>query len=78
MTPLDQIRHQRTSRFLAQHDDVLVRHAVLAERYVVDDPNSALIKLCQLSELLAQDTRAFTVGIVVPEGETHQTLIDKL
>lgn len=27
--------------FLMQYDEVLVRHAALAERYVFDDPNSA-------------------------------------
>jgi len=37
--------------FLMQYDEVLVRHAALAERYVFDDPNSALIKLRQFGEL---------------------------
>jgi type I restriction enzyme R subunit len=31
--------------FLMKYDEVLVRHAALAERYVFDDPNPALIKL---------------------------------
>jgi type I restriction enzyme, R subunit len=39
--------------FLVTYDDVLVRHAALAERYVFDDPNSALIKLRQVAGLLA-------------------------
>jgi hypothetical protein len=38
--------------FLAKHDDVLVHHAAL------DDPNSALIKLRQFGELLAQHAAA--------------------
>ncbi len=29
---------------LAKHDDLLVRYAMLAERYIFDDPNSSLIK----------------------------------
>src|SRR5919202_6535379 len=40
--------------FLMKYDEVLVRHAALAERYVFDDPNSALIKLRQFGELLAR------------------------
>ena len=45
--------------FLAKHDDVLVRHAALAERYVFDDANSALIKLRQFAELLAEHCAAY-------------------
>ena len=52
--------------FLIQYDEVLVRHAVLAERYVFDDPNSALIKLRQFGELLAQHAAAYT-GIIIEE-----------
>ena len=37
--------------FLTKYDEVLVRHAALAERYVFDDPNSALLKLRQFTEL---------------------------
>ena len=33
--------------FLAKHDPLLVRFAAQAERYVIDDPNTALIKLGQ-------------------------------
>jgi type I restriction enzyme R subunit len=50
--------------FLVKYDEVLVRHAALAERYVFDDPNSGLIKLRQFAELLAQHAAAYT-GIVV-------------
>ncbi len=34
--------------FLEKHDEILVRHAALAERYVFEDPNSSLLKLRQL------------------------------
>jgi hypothetical protein len=44
--------------FLMQYDEVLVHHAALAERYIFDDPNSALIKLRQFGELLAQHAAA--------------------
>ena len=37
--------------FLTQYDEVLVRHAALAERYVFDDSNSALIKLRQFGDV---------------------------
>jgi hypothetical protein len=33
------------SRKLPKHDDLIVRYAMLAERYVFDLPNSSLIKL---------------------------------
>jgi hypothetical protein len=39
---------------LQAHDDQLVRLGMLAERYFADDPNTALLKLRQLAELLAQ------------------------
>ena len=56
--------------FLAKHDEVLVHHAALAERYVFDDPNSALIKLRQFGELLAQHAAAYT-GIAIEEREAQ-------
>jgi type I restriction enzyme R subunit len=63
--------------FLAKHDDVLLRHAALAERYVFDDANSALIKLRQFGELLARHAAART-GIAVEERESQQQIIDRL
>ena len=60
-----------------QYDEVLVRHAALAERYIFDDPNSALIKLRQFGELLAQHAAAYT-GVAVEEHESQRELIDKL
>jgi type I restriction enzyme R subunit len=63
--------------FLMKYDEVLVRHAPLAERYVFDDPNSALLKLRQLGKLLAQHAAAYT-GVVVEAHESQRDLIDKL
>src|ERR671923_2381591 len=62
---------------LVKYDEVLVRHAALAERYVFDDPNSALTKLRQFGELLAQHAAAYT-GIAVEEHESQHELLNKL
>ena len=45
-----------TSNFahLQEHDAQLLRLGMLAERYFPDGPNTALLKLRQLTELLAQ------------------------
>ena len=50
--------HSPNFSFLARHDDVLMRYGALAERYVFEDANSALIKLRQLAEGLAKRTAA--------------------
>ncbi len=63
--------------FLEKHDEVLVRHAALAERYVFEDPNSSLLKLRQLGELLCQHTAAYT-GIRIEERTSQRELIDQL
>ena len=63
--------------FLAKHDDVLVRHAALAERYVFDDANSSLIKLRQLAELLAEHCAAYA-GIAIDQQDTFLNVLDKL
>ena len=63
--------------FLAKHDGLLVRHAALAERYVFDDANTALIKLRQFSELLAQHAAANT-GIAVEESDSQLKVLDLL
>ena len=39
---------------LHEHDAQLLRLGMLAERYFPDDPNTSLLKLRQLTELLAQ------------------------
>jgi type I restriction enzyme R subunit len=63
--------------FLTKYDEVLVRHAALAERYVFDDPNSALLKLRQFGELLAQHAAAYT-GVAVEEHDSQLELINTL
>lgn len=63
--------------FLAKHDEVLVRHAALAERYVFDDANSALIKLRQFAELLAEHCAAYA-AIAVDERNSFLDVLDKL
>lgn len=40
--------------FLAAHSPLLVRYAAQAERYLFDDPSTALVKLRQFAELLAR------------------------
>lgn len=44
--------------FLSQHDPVLVKLAALAERFVFEDPNTALIKIRQLAETMAKGVAA--------------------
>ena len=43
---------------LAVHDAQLARLGALAEHYFPDDPNTCLLKLRQMGELLAQDIGA--------------------
>ena len=64
-------------QFLAKHDPVLVRHAALAERYVFDDANSALIKLRQFGELLSQCCAA-TVGMVLEPRDSFLDILNRL
>ncbi len=44
--------------FLAEHGEILDRHGALAERYISDDPNAALVKIRQLAETLARQLAA--------------------
>ena len=44
--------------FLQPHDEQLARLGLLAEKYLLDDPNTSLIKLRQYGELLAQTVSA--------------------
>ena len=41
-------------QFLQKHDPLLVRYEALAEKYVFEDPEGALVKLRTLVELLAK------------------------
>ncbi len=62
---------------LEQHDEQLLRLGMLAEKYFADDPNTCLLKLRQLSELLAQLVAARTGQLVAPE-ETQFDLLRRL
>ena len=67
----------RQFRFLAKHDVQLARLGALAERYFGDDPNTALIKLRQFAELLAQLTAAKTGQLTKPD-EPQSDLLRRL
>ncbi len=62
---------------LHQHDQQLVRLGMLAERYFADDPNTALLKLRQLTEVLAQ-ILATKVGIYTSREEAQHHLLYRL
>lgn len=62
---------------LEQHDEQLVRLGMLAERYFADDPNTALLKLSQLAEFLAQLVAA-KVGLYTSREEAQYDLLRRL
>ena len=62
---------------LAEHDEQLLRLGLLAERYFPEDPNTSLLKLRQLTELLAQHI-ATNVGTYVSVEESQYELIRRL
>ena len=68
---------QTNFSFLSQHDEQLVRLGRLAERYFPEDPNTCLLKLRQLAEVLAQLT-ATGVGIFLSADEGQYELINRL
>jgi type I restriction enzyme R subunit len=63
--------------FLARHDAVLVRVAALAERYFPDDPVTALMKLRQFGEVLAQLVAA-RAGVYTSPQEQQVELLRRL
>jgi type I restriction enzyme R subunit len=63
--------------FLEAHDEQLVRLGMLAERYFPDDPNTSLLKLRQLAELLAQLV-ATKVGVYTSREEAQYDLLRRL
>jgi type I restriction enzyme R subunit len=63
--------------FLSEHSTLLAQCVVQAERYVFDDPNTALIKLRQFGELLAQEVAART-GVEVFPVDNAITVLRKL
>jgi type I restriction enzyme R subunit len=52
---------------LEQHDEQLLRLAMLAEKYFAEDPNTCLLKLRQFAELLAKLVAARTGQLVASE-----------
>ena len=62
---------------LGEHDDQLLRLGLLAERYFPEDPNTSLIKLRQLAELLGQMIAA-KVGLYESAAETQFDLLRRL
>src|SRR5215467_4684568 len=68
-----------TSNFahLQEHDEQLLRLGMLAERYFPDDPNTAILKLRQLTELLAQLV-ATKVGLYRSPEEPQYDLLRRL
>jgi len=62
---------------LQAHDEQLVRLGMLAERYFADDPNTALLKLRQLAELLAQLVAA-KIGLYTSREEAQYDLLRRL
>lgn len=63
--------------FLERHDPLLVSLGALAERYFADDPTTALIKLRQFAETLAQHTAAH-LGLPQVTGEQQYELLQRL
>lgn len=63
--------------FLARYDGVLVRVAALAERYFPDDPVTALMKLRQFGEVLAQQIAA-RAAVFASADEPQADLLRRL
>ena len=62
---------------LQSQDEQLVRLGLLAEKYFPEDPNTCLLKLRQMAELLAQSLAAHVGLLNVPE-ETQYDLVRRL
>jgi type I restriction enzyme, R subunit len=62
---------------LQEHSEQLLRLGMLAEKYFTDDPNTCLLKLRQLAELLAQMV-ATRVGLFVSADEAQYELLRRL
>lgn len=70
-------RLQTNFAHLEQHDAQLVRLGMLAERYFADDPNTTILKLRQLAELLAQLVASRT-GLAGSDEENQFELLRRL
>lgn len=62
---------------LSEHDEQLLRLGMLAEKYFAEDPNTCLLKLRQLTELLSQ-LLAARAGLLVAPEETQFQLLRRL
>jgi type I restriction enzyme R subunit len=62
---------------LEQHDGQLLRLGMLAEKYFADDPNTCLLKLRQLAEVLAQ-LLASKSGLLPDQAENQFELLRRL
>jgi type I restriction enzyme, R subunit len=63
--------------FLGEHDGTLLEFAARAERYVLDDPNTTLIKLRQLAEEFAELAAAYN-KLYVGDEDGFSDLLRKL
>ncbi|MES2571399.1 MAG: type I restriction endonuclease, partial [Verrucomicrobiota bacterium] len=59
---------------LQEHDEQLLRIGMLAERYFAEDPNTCLLKLRQLAEVLAQTTATYVGQYIKPEESQYELL----
>jgi len=59
---------------LREHDEQLLRLGMLEERYFAEDPNTCLLKLRQLAELLAQMTASHVGLLDRPEDGQYELL----
>lgn len=62
---------------LQEHDEQLLRLGMLAEKYFAEDPNTCLLKLRQLTEVLAQMV-ASHVGLLTKPDEGQYDLLGRL
>ena len=62
---------------LQSHDEQLLRLGMLAERYFTDDPNTCLLKLRQLAELLARMV-ASGIGMATSADDSQYDLLHRL
>ena len=76
-TPAAPVPETPNFGFLARYDGLLVRVSALAERYFPDDPVTALVKLRQFGELLAQQVAARR-GVDTLAGEAQADLLGRL
>jgi type I restriction enzyme R subunit len=63
--------------FFEEHDQLLVRLGMLAEKYFSNDPNTSILKLRQLGEALAQHI-ASRVGLLRSTEESQFDLVRRL